>query len=148
MARLSIYPRYADEPERCLDPAMRTTVLRVAAAGSGNSQVSQVNGLSNSFRVALSITVNPLFWKILRASVSTLAGLFVSADESRHGLRCPRLILLDPSEFVGKEQAVMVHDPAHVAGLVCAQEEWGAVLGLGAEELLDGLHGRDIAMCR
>ena len=48
--------------------------------------------------------------------------------------------------LAGIEKAVLLDDPTHVAGLVVADEEaFGAAVGRGSEDILNGLHGAEEA---
>ena len=61
-------------------------------------------------------------------------------DEFCDNVRDQRLELLITSVFLGIQHTVAVDDPAHIAGLVGPEDVRSLVLGLGAEQPLNGVH--------
>src|SRR5881397_1256872 len=70
----------------------------------------------------------------------------VVTDELGDDIGDQRLELLPPAVFPGIQRPVALYDPAHVARSMASQHAWSSVLGPGAEQPFDSVHGRHQAL--
>ena len=70
----------------------------------------------------------------------------VVTDELGDDIGDQRLELLPPAVFPGIQRPVALYDPAHVARSMASQHAGSSVLGPGAEQPFDSVHGRHQAL--